>query len=64
MRPTIYIASFLLSAAPAAAQSTTKPDSAPPSPGAICADRDGDGRRDDTAARHRDPDRATDATQA
>jgi len=50
MRPTIYIASFLLSAAPVAAQST-KPDTAPPSPGTLCADRDGDGRCDDTAVR-------------
>jgi hypothetical protein len=55
MRPTIYIASFLLSAAPVAAQST-KPDTAPPSPGSICAERDGDGRCDDTAVRGRDKD--------
>ena len=49
MRPTIYIASFLLAAAPAAAQSTgTKPDTAPPSPGTLCAEREG--RRDDAPA--------------
>jgi hypothetical protein len=64
MRPTIYVASFMLAAAPAAAQSTTKPDTAPPSPGAICADRDGDGRCDDTAVRGRDRDCSRDAKDA
>jgi len=64
MRPTIYIASFLLAAAPAAAQSTTKPDTAPPSPGALCADRDGDGRCDDTAVRGRDVDCSRDGGEA
>jgi hypothetical protein len=47
MRPTIYIATFLLAAAPAAAQSTTKPDTTPPSPGTVCAEREG---RCDTGA--------------
>ena len=64
MRPTIYIASFLVAAAPAAAQSSAKPDTAPPSPGAICADRDGDGRCDDTAVRGRDKDCARDPKDA
>ena len=45
MRPTIYIASFLLAAAPAvpaAAQSTpAKTDTTPPSPGTVCAEREG-----------------------
>ena len=48
MRPTIYIASFLLAAAPAAAQSTPeKTDTTPPSPGTVCAEREG---RCDTGA--------------
>ena len=64
MRPTIYVASFLLAAAPAAAQSSTKPDTAPPSPGTLCADRDGDGRCDDTAVRGRDHDCARDPKDA
>jgi hypothetical protein len=63
MRPTIFIASFLLAAAPAAAQAT-KPDTAPPSPGTLCADRDGDGRCDDTAVRGRDKDCARDPKDA
>ena len=63
MRPTIYIASFLLATAPAGAQST-KPDTAPPSPGTLCADRDGDGRCDDTAVRGRDKDCARDPKDA
>ena len=61
MRPTIYIASFLLSAAPAAAQSTTKPDTAPPSPGAICAEREG--RCDTGAVKGRDRDCVRDAEE-
>ena len=64
MRPTIYIASFLVAASPAAAQSSAKPDTAPPSPGAMCADRDGDGRCDDTAVRGRDHDCARDPKDA
>ena len=60
MRPTIYIASFLLSAASAAAQSPATRDTAPPSPGAVCADRDGDGVCDDTAVRGGDRDCARD----
>ena len=60
MRPTIYIASFLLAAAPAAAQTTgTKPDTAPPSPGTVCAEREG--RCDDGAVTGRDRDCVRDA---
>ena len=60
MRPTIYIASFLLLAAPAAAQSTgTKPDTAPPSPGAVCAEREG--RCDTGAVKGKDRDCVRDA---
>ena len=62
MRPTIYIASFLLSAAPAAAQSTgTKPDTAPQSPGTICAEREG--RCDSGAVKGRDRDCVRDAEE-
>jgi hypothetical protein len=58
MRPTIYIASFLLSAAPLAAQST-KPDTAPPSPGTLCAEREG--RCDTGAVKGKDRDCIRDA---
>lgn len=53
MRIALVVAALLLASFPLGAQAAPeKPDTAPPSPGKMCAERDG--RCDDTAVRGRD----------